>query len=877
MGRHLWLLQRDQYAIVWQTMAAVLACMTFGCARSQYRQAADQEAYCLIESRQSDPLWTVPNRPVEPSAASRMYVGAEQDCGPKPPDDSAAHRYMRRPDCKTISYYDEIPTRANVENPVWMDYLPRDEEGKVQLTQPLAIDLALLHSREYQTQFEALYLTALDLSGNRFEFDTQWFGGVGADFTANGDDLGGGRFLALSDRLGFGRNLAGGGQFATAMLNNLTWNFGGGGVQSGSAALITTFTQPLLRGAFRHVRLENLTQAERNLLYQVRDFARFRRQFYLGVAESYLSLLTQAQAIRNTEANVKNLNQNLEEHKYYAVLQTVSQVQVDQVFQEYQSARSSLLNAEQNLITSEDNFKFSLGLPAWVSFEIDQSLLEPFELFDAKLVELQDQSEALYYALVQYLPPEEEAPVEKLRQYHQEYEKLRERAAKMLPGVEKELDLWVRTLEETDTSKFSEDDQLDFDQQKQLAERVKRALSDVRLSVEAREEDNRVIAQAIAEYEQNPPKEEEEKQQKTIGELLQNVESLDKVTLEDILPDEEDNTAVVAWNVLENAIARKLLNDLSELYVAQTQIRLFLIDIQPSRIASETAITYAHDNRLDLMNQKAIVMDSFRRVEVAADQLESELNVNAGVSLGSDGNSNSPFKFDSANNQYTLGVQFDGPLNRLNERNAYRASQIRYQQASRDYLALKDQIANEVRRILRQLELSRLNFQIARQRVVAATRQVDLAQFDLRRTTRADANLTIILLQALSGLLDSKNQMIANWVNYRVQKMRLFVALEMLYLDEQGKWLNEENGLEMLEDYRAIDPEYFPPQFVDAPPVQTAVQQSNSDADQGSIDPSEDGESENEDASGLAESDLDDLTLDEPLIEPVKIDAQPSE
>ena len=30
-------------------------------------------------------------------------------------------------------------------------------------------------------------------------------------------------------------------------------------------------------GAFRYVRLEGLTQAERDLLYQVRDFARFRR------------------------------------------------------------------------------------------------------------------------------------------------------------------------------------------------------------------------------------------------------------------------------------------------------------------------------------------------------------------------------------------------------------------------------------------------------------------------------------------------------------------------------------------------------------------------------------------------------------------------
>ncbi|MFK8113779.1 MAG: hypothetical protein AB8B91_16370, partial [Rubripirellula sp.] len=261
-----------------------------GCSRKSYRKAADSESYRLIKSRQSDPRWILPSRPVEPNRQSRMYLANENDCGPKPPDDAAAHRYMLRPDCKDIPYYEQIATRGHVENPTWLDLLPRTEAGSIQLTQALAIDLGLLHSRDYQTEFEQVYLTALDLSGDRFEFDTQWFGGVGTNFSANGSDRGGSRILELSDRLGFGRNLAGGGQFATEVLNGLSWDFGNGGIQAGSAAVISTFTQPLLRGAFRHVRLESLTQAERNLLYQVRDFARFRRQFYVGVTEQYLGL-----------------------------------------------------------------------------------------------------------------------------------------------------------------------------------------------------------------------------------------------------------------------------------------------------------------------------------------------------------------------------------------------------------------------------------------------------------------------------------------------------------------------------------------------------------------------------------------------------------
>ncbi|QEG00996.1 Outer membrane efflux protein [Stieleria maiorica] len=792
----------------------LLACFgsVIGCARSGYRQAADSEAYCLVKSRQSDPRWSIPHRAVEPRRRSRMYVANEQDCGPKPPDDLAAHRYMTLPDCKPVAYYDQIPTRTHVENPVWLDYLPRNEDGSVKLTQSMAIELALLHSRDYQSEFENVYLTALELSGNRFEFDTQWFGGFGTTFAATGSDLGGDRILALSDRLGFGRNLAGGGQFATEVLNGLSWNFGSGGVQSGSAAIISTFTQPLLRGAFRHVRLESLTQAERNLLYQVRDFARFRRQFYVDLTESYLGLLTQKQAIRNTQTNVENLRQNLEEHKVYAALKVVSQVQVDQVFQQYQNGRRTLLASEQQLITSEDQYKFSLGLPAWVTFEIDESLLKQFELVDPELITLQDQAQQLFESLVQFLPPSR-APAESLIELFQQYRQLRERVATVLPEVESDFQIWRERIASLDTSRLSEDDRLDIEQQEQLAERIEATLADLRAGLSDRGEEDARLKRQLTEYETNPPKAEEQNEEQTLEEILRGVESFEEVRIEDILPDETDDIAIVAWKALEEAIGRKLREEIAELYVAQTQVKLFLIDIEPLTIGSENAITFAHQNRLDLMNRKAIVMDSFRRVEVAADALESDLDVTGGVTIGSDADSNSPFKLDSANNRYSLGVRFDGPLNRLNERNTYRASQIAYQQASRNFIATKDSIANEVRQVLRRLELSRLNFQIARQQVVAATRLVDQAQIDLRRSSQADSNLTIVLLQALEGMLDAKNSLIVNWVQYRVQKMRLFEALELLYLDENGVWVNESSGLAMLQDFQAIDPEYFPPQW----------------------------------------------------------------
>ncbi|HUP79822.1 MAG TPA: TolC family protein, partial [Pirellula sp.] len=331
-------------------------------------------------------------------------------------------------------YWSKIPTATQIESPAWLEYLPRGSDGQIDLTQNLALDLALLHSRDYQSQFESVYLSALALTGNQFEFATQWGGGVGTQYTATGSDLGGNRLFQATDRLGFGRRLAGGGQFATNILNSFFWDFGTNSAGS-NGLLVSSFTQPLLRGAFRHVRLENLTQAERNLLYDVRNFARFRRRFYLDTSSSFLNLLTQVQSIRNAQVNIASLQLNLVEHQELLDLKMVSQIQVDQIFQEYQNGRLALLSSEQNLATSLDQFKFQLGLPPWVPLEIDESLLTPFELVDPRLVEVQDKTQTLYEKLLQYTPTEssrsEIAPFQVLMDSFEKYLNLHEQAAEL--------------------------------------------------------------------------------------------------------------------------------------------------------------------------------------------------------------------------------------------------------------------------------------------------------------------------------------------------------------------------------------------------------------------------------------------------------------
>ena len=117
-------------------------------------------------------------------------------------------------------------------------------------------------------------------------------------------------------------------------------------------------------------------------------------------------------------------------------------------------------------------------------------------------------------------------------------------------------------------------------------------------------------------------------------------------------------------------------------------------------------------------------------------------------------------------------------------------------------MADEDNIVNEIRLSLRNLRTNRFNFQIARQQLIAATRQVNQAQLTLRQQQGTDSSQTQDLLQALDQLRGAKNNLISDWINYETSRIELFVNLELLELNEQGVWINEQ---ENFDRFRSID------------------------------------------------------------------------
>ncbi len=743
-----------------------------GCSRIDYRHRADRDALHLLSTRETDSLWKIPKRAVEATDQSRMSDPNCPDGSPLPPDDLAANRWMRNPGCTYNYDYDGIPVSPSIENHNYLNFLPKDAEGQIEVTPESAIELSLIHNRDYQTQFEQIYLNALSLSGNRFEFSTQWHGGAGADYRAAGIPPNNSSLLTLSDRFGFQRQFARGGQFATNLANSMSWQFADGQFSSAGGSIVAALTLPLLRGACRYVRLEGLIQAERDLLYQVRGFARFRRQFYFDVLSSYYNLLGQVQSIRNTKINLDSLELNLLEHQELLSRKMVSQIQVDQVFQQYQSGRLSLLSAEQSLADSYDRFKFQLGLPTWAKMNIDEKLLQQFEFTSPDLEKLQGETGELYSALLSYLPPNVPDDA-KAKEFFGRYCELLEQVQQKFPVVKKEFAIWQEKLEILNEEDSEADDRLDHSQQKQIARQLSERFDDLESS----------IKEDVSNLE----------------DLRRSTVDMDSIRREELY-NPEIPIEVTRWNRLQRAVGRRLREHVSELYVAEIQSRVFVIDLEPVRLSQETAMQFAVENRLDLMNSRAQVVDAYRKVEVAANALKSQIDVRAAANLGTDPGRNNPLGFDASASSYTVAADFDGPLNRFTERNAYRASQIAYQQARRQYMATEDTLLNSIRSDLRQLRIQRLNFQIARQQLIAATRQVDEAQINLRTATASNTNLTRDLLQFLQGLLDSKNNLIRSWIGYQTSRIALFVDLELLYLDENGKWINDAQSLNDLQN-----------------------------------------------------------------------------
>ena len=279
-------------------VVAVAALVLAGCTRGRYYLQADREVSTLLAEKSCDPRWALPaSYNVRQDERSRFYDTYNQIFPPMPPDDPTSHRYMHCVDGKKgwPSWHNN-GDRTTLDNPDWRARLSEVVEltdaGAIKLTLESAMRLAYLNSLDWQDQLETLYLSALDVSTERFRFDVQLLSGgaypeTNATTYANRGPLNAaGASTTWATRTGVTarRYLATGGTMIVGVVNSIMWQFAGPDKYTNVSLVNFNFVQPLLQRAGRSVALEPLTIVERALLANLRTLQFYRQGFFLQVA-----------------------------------------------------------------------------------------------------------------------------------------------------------------------------------------------------------------------------------------------------------------------------------------------------------------------------------------------------------------------------------------------------------------------------------------------------------------------------------------------------------------------------------------------------------------------------------------------------------------
>ena len=307
-------------------MTSVLVLMFAGCTTQQeYKEQADEEVYTILDQK-----WQ-PEHGVK--ANYRI-----SDVAPDPND--------------------------IVLDPNWAP------TGPLSLADAVAI--ATKRSRNYQSRKENLYNSALDLTLQRHEYVRQWFGTIDGGYTRNETD----EFVDSGGNLGFNQLLADGTQISAGIAVDWLRYLTGDSDTSLGSVLTASVSKPLLRGSTKEVVQENLTQAELNVLYAIRSFSRFRKEFVVSIVNDYLRALQTMDRVKNAENNYRTLQASYEEAALKAKAGKLPPFEADQTKQRMLQARDNLAQTQRQYQQALDSFKLTLAVPVDANIVLDSGVLE---------------------------------------------------------------------------------------------------------------------------------------------------------------------------------------------------------------------------------------------------------------------------------------------------------------------------------------------------------------------------------------------------------------------------------------------------------------------------------------------------------------------
>ena len=197
----------------------------------------------------------------------------------------------------------------------------------------------------------------------------------------------------------------------------------------------------------------------------------------------------------------------------------------------------------------------------------------------------------------------------------------------------------------------------------------------------------------------------------------------------------------------------------------------------------DSAVQVAQKNRLDVLNRTEQLEDVERNLRISRNGLLPEVNLD--VQYGLAGKGDPSFVHQGVDqDSWGAGIRFELPIDRLTERNAYRTAEIQYIRAKRDYEVFMENLIVDVQSTFRGLVRSTQSLEIQRQLIVDQEKNVKIAQIRLEQGVVSNREV----LDAQESLLDARNALIQEQVDYEISRLGLFRDLGILFIDEHGMW-----------------------------------------------------------------------------------------
>ena len=171
-------------------------------------------------------------------------------------------------------------------------------------------------------------------------------------------------------------------------------------ILAGVSDAIVWFTS-LFSVALGRVAAENLRQAERNVIYAIRDFNHYQNEFAVGGFR--ITPTARRDIIRNSYADYQSRTNETARLVEQLDAGRVSNVDLGEIQQAELTSKNNYINAIANYGTDLDRFKIDLGLPLGAELKLDDKALN--EITEVGLPFIEMDAEYAFDLAIEYSWP----------------------------------------------------------------------------------------------------------------------------------------------------------------------------------------------------------------------------------------------------------------------------------------------------------------------------------------------------------------------------------------------------------------------------------------------------------------------------------------